>query len=161
VPHRGLNRGRGAVVVAVIAVGEVQVVRDEVVDMVAVGDCIVPAIRAVCVRGQVSLTVVARRAARGIFLAYGEDVLVEVVSVKTVQMPVVEVSGVIFVPDGGVAAPVAVHVVVSFVEVVMGLHGPLSSVMLAEAGTPQFWLSGTLESLTEHHKANACGWTCA
>jgi hypothetical protein len=111
--HKGdLASGAGerAVVVAVVAVRVVQVAVDEVVDVVAVGDRFVAAAGAVHVAGLVAA------AARGAgvqpsgFLVgvTSRLVLVDVVTVRVMQVAVVQVVDVVAVPDRGVAAVGAV-----------------------------------------------------
>lgn len=110
--------------VAVALVRVVQVARDEVVDVVAVGDWLVAAALAVDVAVAMSLAGVAGAAVRGVRGVDGEAVLVDVVTVDVVQVAVVQVVGVALVRDGGVAAagPVGVGVGV----VAMAGHGDSS-----------------------------------
>jgi hypothetical protein len=92
------------VVVAVVAVGVMEMVAHEVIDMVAVGHCFVPAVVAVDVLGVVVGTAVAGRAAVGVLGVDLQDVLVDVVPVGVVEMAVVHVVDVVGVRYGRVPA---------------------------------------------------------
>ena len=89
-------------VVAVVAVGVVQLAGDEVVDVVAVRDGRVPAVGAMDVIGVVALASVC--AAVRMLIVDGDDVLIDVVAVGVVQMAVVHVIDVTFVSDREVTA---------------------------------------------------------
>lgn len=132
-------------VVAVVAVGMMEMVADEVVDMVAVRDLRVPAIGAVDVSVVVPTAVVRRGARVGIGVGHLEDVLVDVVAVGMVEVPVVQIVDVIAVLDGDVAAPGAVLVRVIFVDVVSRVrHDP--TVRIAPGRAPQLRTRHTLTS---------------
>jgi hypothetical protein len=92
------------VVVAVIAVRMMQVPVDEIVDVVAVRHRLVPAAGAVLVARLMPLAPVLGRAAVGVLGRDLDDVLVDVVAVRMVQVSVVQVVDVIAVADGGVPA---------------------------------------------------------
>jgi hypothetical protein len=100
------------VVIAVSVVRVVQVIADAVVDVIAVGDALVAAVRAVGVVARVRHAGVRRGAEARVVAADRQGVLVGVVAVDEVEMAVVEVVGVVFVPDPDVAAVGAVGVVV-------------------------------------------------
>lgn len=117
--------GDWAVIVAVSAVGVMEVAIDEVVRVIAVGDRIVPAARPVHVRGIVCLAVVIRGARRWVFGADREGVVVDVISVSVMQMAVVQEVLVTVVLDGLVTAVRAVRVVVIRVLLVL-THACLS-----------------------------------
>lgn len=106
------------VVVAVVAVGVMQVVIDDVVSVVAVGHCRVIAVRAVDVAGLVSAALVSRRAALGVRRVDRQRVLVDVIAVGMVEVAVVEVVDVIVVLDCGVPATGLVLMLVAFVNLV-------------------------------------------
>ena len=102
-------------VVAVPAVRVVQVPVHEVVGVVAVGDGLVPAARAVDVAGLVRVAAVLGGAPVGMLGAHVEHELVDVRLVRAVQGPVVQVVDVVAVLDGRVPAAGAVDVPVLLV----------------------------------------------
>jgi len=111
--------GQCAVVVAVRAVGVVQVTSDEEVDVVAVRHGGVTTAGAVGVRGVVRAARVARRARGWVGAADLEDTLIDVAVVGVVEVTVVEVVDVVAVLHGGVTAVRAVDMGV----LVVGLMG--------------------------------------
>jgi len=108
----------GAVVVAMAAVGMMQVARDEVVDVVAVRDGLVPA----ALRVNMFLRVTAAAVRRGADCRVGgadlEDALVHVAFVAVVKVAVVQVVDVVAVLDCEVTAIGAVCVIVIWMGVV-------------------------------------------
>jgi hypothetical protein len=98
----------GPVVVAVVAVWVMEVTADQVVDVLAVGDRLVAAVRSVLVFG----AVVAGRAVGGIGLADRQYVALDAARAVMVQLTLVEMIHVIVVADGGMTAAWAVLVVV-------------------------------------------------
>lgn len=117
-------------VVAVVAVGVVEVAVDQIVDVVAVGHGLVSAAGAVDMAVLVTGAPVFRGASGRVRLADLDHVLVHVVSVGVMEVAVVEVVHVVPVLDGDVAALGAVDVVVVLVLVavhidhVFGRVGP-------------------------------------
>ena len=97
----------GTVVVAVVAVGVMQVAVDEVVDMVSVGDRFVTT--------GVGAALVCGGAVGWVGGADFERVLIDVVVVDVMEVAVVEVVDVARMLDCGVSAAFAVHVIVGFV----------------------------------------------
>jgi hypothetical protein len=77
------------VIIAVVAVGVMQVPVDQVVDVVAMRHRLVTAVRAVDVVGVVALTLVVGCALRRIVVVDVEAVLVDVVLVWVVQVAIV------------------------------------------------------------------------
>lgn len=109
-------------VVAVAAVGVVQVAFDQVVHVVAVGHRGVAAAGAVAVVGVVAGAQVLGRAFGGVLRVDRQLVFVDVVAVGVVQVAVVQVVHVAVVLDRGVTAVGAVFVLVGLVGVVAA-HG--------------------------------------
>lgn len=111
-PARPATEGSGQrqrpVIVAVIPVRMVQVIPDEMVDMMAMRHGLVTAGWTVLVRRIVTSAAVLRRATLGIFRAYPDDVLVDMVAVRMMQMPIMQVVDVTVVADGGVTASATV-----------------------------------------------------
>jgi hypothetical protein len=107
-----LDHVDGPVVVAVVAVWVVKVTADQVVDVLAVRDRLVAALRSVLVFGLVFVAVVAGRAVGGVGLADRQCVALHAALAVVVQFAVVEVIHVIVMADGGVTAARAVLVVV-------------------------------------------------
>jgi hypothetical protein len=119
------------VVVAVVTVRVVQVAVDQIVDMVAMRHYLVTATRAMLVPGLVSLAAVLRRAAVGVRCRYVDYVLVDVVSVRMVQVAVVQVVDMIAVAHRRVTAVRAVRMrVVSVVRFLARRHGGLPAFVI-------------------------------
>jgi hypothetical protein len=102
--------GDGSVVVAVPVVRVVEMPTNEIVDVIAVGNLLVTAIGAVNVRGFVSAAGVLGSAISGVGRADFENVLVDVVTVRVMQMRVVQVVEMIAMLDRRVPASGAVLV---------------------------------------------------
>lgn len=100
-------------VVAVVAVGVVQVAGHQVIGVVAVRHGFMTAARSVLVPLLVLAAVVRRRAARGVGCVDGELVLLDLVAVDVMEVAVVEVIDVAIVPDAGVATVGPVPMLVS------------------------------------------------
>ena len=115
-----LNRDR-SVVVAVLGVRVMQVIADDVVDVVAVGNPLVAAAGAVPVRSVVAAALVICGAAGRVGVADVEDVLVDVVTMWVVQVPVVHVVDVTVVLYRRMAAVGTVLVGVVRVDRVLGV----------------------------------------
>jgi hypothetical protein len=124
------------VVVAVPAVRVVQVAVDDVVGVIAVRDRFMAAAGAVRVILPVITTRMGRRAVRRVRATHGELVLVDVVAMRMVQVPVVEVVGVPVVLDLRVAAVRAVLMIVVLVF----------RVIVAHRRVPFAWLAQPLQS---------------
>ena len=122
------------VVVAVLFVLVVKVSVDDIVDMVAMWDRVVPALPTVDVALLVRGARVGRRAGGGIRLPGREDVLVDVPLMEIMQS-VVEVVFVPLVLDRFVSAGGAVWVLVSHVRLVLS-HGQPPFLSVAHSGTP-------------------------
>lgn len=97
-----------------------QVPVDQVVDVIAVRDRLVATRHAVLVAAVVPGTGMVRGAIRRVRIADGNDVLVDVIVVRVMQMAVVQVIDVIVVPHGDVPAVGAVDMVVVAVNRVIG-----------------------------------------
>jgi hypothetical protein len=91
------------VVVAVIVVGVVQVVGDQVVDMVAVRHRLMAASGAMGMPGLMLAAGMLRGAVLGVRLTGFDHVLVHVIPVRVMQVPVVQVVHMSVVAHGGVA----------------------------------------------------------
>lgn len=115
-------------VIAVIAVGMVQVAVDEVVDMIAVGHRFVAATGAMHMIGIVAGAGMIGGAVGGVGRAHLDHVLIDVIAVGMVQVSVVQVVDVIAVPNGGV--PAAGAVLVGMVDMFIAAHGSAPSVQM-------------------------------
>jgi hypothetical protein len=106
-----------------------QVPVHDIVDMVAVRNCVMSTLSVVGMARVVSGARMRRRAASRIWLACAENVLVDVPLVDMMQVPVVKIVLVAFVFDGLVPALGPVLMIVSVVYPVIRLHRslPLSS----------------------------------
>jgi hypothetical protein len=87
-----------------IAVGMVQVAINQVIDVIAVRNGRVAAIRAVLVGLFVALAAVLRRAFRRVCGTYGQHVFLNLVALGMVHAAIVQVIDVAFVNDAGVPA---------------------------------------------------------
>jgi hypothetical protein len=104
--HRSpdLRQGQRAVIVAVIPVRVMQVSVDQVVDVVSVRHCLVPASRTMQMRAVMPAAPVLGRAPVRIGRRHIDAVLVHVILVHVVHMTVVEVVDVIAMANGGMPA---------------------------------------------------------
>jgi hypothetical protein len=119
------RRGRGlqfAVVVAVSSVRMVKMPRDQVVDMIAMRHCIVPASGAVNMSGVMRTASVLRRALIRVRGSRFHGVVVHVIPVYMVHMSVMQVVCVSIVPDGLVSAIRSMNVTMSCVLRASGGH---------------------------------------
>lgn len=98
-----------------VAVRVMQVAVDEVVDMVAVRYCFMAATWAVYMAGVVAAAFVLGSASIWVLGADFNDVLVDMVAVRVMEVAIVQVIDVVAVFDGGVAAVFAVLVVMMVV----------------------------------------------
>lgn len=121
----GFASEHGPVVVAVVAVGVVQVTIHQIVDVVAVRDRLVATPLAVDVVCVVAAAVMVGRAGGRVAVRDLDDVLIDVVTMGMVQVPIMQVVGVPIVLDGLMAASRAVDVVVRFVDIASRHWGPL------------------------------------
>ncbi len=100
-----------------ISVGVMQVPVHQIVDVIAVGDRLVSASGAVLVAIVVRAARVIGRAVRGVGAADRQLVLVDVVRVRMVQVPIVQVVGMTVVADRHVATAFAMRVRVPVVSI--------------------------------------------
>ncbi len=103
-------------IVAMSAVGKVQVPSDDIVHMVAMGDGGMPTARFVTMAGLMFVTGMCRSTGSGILAGDGECMFVDVVLMEVVQVAVVQVVGMVFVCDRLVAAVCSVTVAVLVVD---------------------------------------------
>jgi hypothetical protein len=123
VPRSGVHHFDGSVVVAVVAVRVMQVAINEVVNVVAVWHSLVPAagsVHMVCiVFGLVAWSTHVR-----ILLAHLDDMLIDVVAVRVMQMAIVQVVHMAIVSNGGMPAArtVLMVMVISGMDVMVVDH---------------------------------------
>lgn len=98
------------VIVAVVAVGMMQVSIDQIVDMISVGHRLVTAIRSMAVSRVMPAAAMLGRTAIRVCRTDLDDVLIDVIVVRVMQMAVVQVVDVTVVPDCDVAAALAMDV---------------------------------------------------
>lgn len=110
------------VIVTVIAMRMVQMAVHQVVDMVAMRNRFVSALRPVDMRLRMRATSMARRARIRILRRYFQRMLVDMIAMRAVQVPVMDVIHMIVVHDGGVSAAFAVHMRMGFVDGVFRAH---------------------------------------
>lgn len=109
-------------VIAVIAIGMMEVAIDQVIDVVSVGNGRVPAVGSVLVTGGVSAAIVACGAACWIGGVHLQRVFVHMILMRGVQVAVVQVVGVTVVLDRGMAAALAVLMGMILVNFVLSWH---------------------------------------
>ena len=102
----------GAVVVAVVAMGMVQVPTHDVVDMVAMGNGLVAAVGTVGVSGVMTAAGVGGGAVGGIVGVDGQAVFLDARGAHMVQVAVMKVIDMVAMPDRRVAASGTVLVIV-------------------------------------------------
>jgi hypothetical protein len=119
------REGERSVVVAMAAARVVQVAFDEIVDVVAVGHRIVTTVGTMRMGRVVTGTDMTRLAPGRVGVVDRDDVLVDVIAVRVVQVTVVQVVDVVPMPHGRVAAVGAVNVGVALVCLAVR-HGALS-----------------------------------
>jgi hypothetical protein len=108
----------------------VQVPAHEVIGVIAVRHALVPAAGAVRVAALVRAARVRGRAVVAVRPTHREHVLVRVIAVDVVQVPVVQVVGVVLVPNGRMAAAIAVAMSVLGVRVMVAhSHSPFTSLL--------------------------------
>ncbi|HEX9490903.1 MAG TPA: hypothetical protein VF930_11490 [Stellaceae bacterium] len=83
-------------------------ITDEIIDIITMRHGLVTAGWTMLVRRIVTSAAVLRRAALGIFRAYPDDVLVDMVAMRMMQMLIMQVVDVTVMADGGVTASVTV-----------------------------------------------------
>jgi hypothetical protein len=114
------------VIVAVIAVREVQVPADEIVRVIAVGHRLVSAVRAVRVSWIVPATAVPRRALRGIRCIDLDAALVDVIAVNVMQMPVMQVVAMVTMLNALVSTAGLMNMLVRCVRLVVAHEASLA-----------------------------------
>jgi len=112
---------------------------DDIVDMVAVRNCLMSTLSAVGMARVVSGARMGRRAASRIRLARGENVLVDVSLVEMMQVPVVKIVLVAIVFDGLVPAVGPVLMIVPVVYRVIRFHRSLSRSPASSLGERCSW----------------------
>jgi hypothetical protein len=111
------------VIIAVAVVLVVQMTIDEVIDVIPVGDSRVAAIRSVYVPGFVTTANVPARASCRVCSGDFDRVLFDLSSgCRMVKVPIVQVIHMSVVLDGGMAAALAVHMVVVVMMIVVCRH---------------------------------------
>ncbi len=118
-------------VVAVTVVGMVEVAIDQVIHVIAVGDGLVATRGTVAMAGLMRAAGVIRRAGGGVGGVHCQRMLIDMVAVRRVEMPVVQIVNVIVMDDGRMSAIFAVHVGVVVVDLVVA-HA--STFILGRAG---------------------------
>jgi hypothetical protein len=114
------------VIVAVARVGVVQMPADEVVHMVSMRNRLVPTAWAMSVLALMFPARVIRRAARRIRAAHGDGMVIDMLAVHVVQVTIVQIIGVTFVPHSSM--PTSSTVLVLPVILVLGTVHRASSI---------------------------------
>jgi polyferredoxin len=113
----------GTVIVAVVAIGVMEVAFHDVVNVLAVRNRLVAAVCTVLVTGLVAVALVTVGAVRRILCVDVELVLIDVALVERMQVAVVEVVSVVVVNDGRVTAVLAVLMGMVLVDLMQIRHG--------------------------------------
>jgi hypothetical protein len=113
-------------VIAVISVWMMQVAIHQIVDVVPMRHRFVSATWAVYVIWRMAATVMVGRTAVRVFCAYLNSVLIDMIAMRMVQMPIMQIVDVVAMPDGRVPAVRAVLVVMmGMVGFIAGAHAAL------------------------------------
>ena len=107
-------------IVTVIAVCMVEVTFHQVIGMVAVRNRFVSAIGPVFVSFLVSFAIVVRGTRCLVFSTYGDSVLVNMTSMRKVEVSIMQIVQVAVVLDGRMSAVRTMHVRVRFVNLMIG-----------------------------------------
>jgi hypothetical protein len=99
-------------VIAVVAMGMVQVTVDEIVDMIAMRDRFVAAARSMNVSSVMSGAAMVWRATIRVLVAHFNAMFVHMIRARMVKMAIVEIIHMAAVPDSNVAAAGSMHVIV-------------------------------------------------
>jgi len=102
--ERSGGQRQWAVVIAVVAMREMQMAIDQIIHMVAVRHHFMPASGAVDVAGLVTCAAMLRGAGGGIGGAYGNHMLIDVPLVREVQVAIVQIIDMAIMANGGMAA---------------------------------------------------------
>jgi hypothetical protein len=106
-----------------IAVRMVKMAVHEVIHMIAVGHCFMPATRAMHVSWLMSRAAVAWRAVVGICRAQFDHVLIDMIAMGMMEMAIVQIVHVIAMTNGGMTAAGAVQmIVIGVVRKIAGTH---------------------------------------
>lgn len=117
--NRKLGGVHGAVVVTVPAVRMVEVAVHQVINVIAMGHGFMAAVRAMPVALFMSAAEMIRRASYRVVRIDGQPVLIDMVAVRRMEMPVVQIVHVVVVHDCRVSAVFAVHMRMVFVDFVV------------------------------------------
>jgi hypothetical protein len=91
-------------VIAMRAMGEVQMAGDQIINMVSVRHGLMSAVRAMAMSGLVPLAAMGRRASSRVFHGDTEPMFIDMIAVWMVQMSIVQVVGVTVMGDGRMPA---------------------------------------------------------
>ena len=112
-------------VIAMRAMGEVQMTGDQIIDMVSVRHGLMSAVRAMAMSGLMPLTAMGRRASSRVLHGDTEPMFIDMVIMRMMKMSVMEIVGVAIMGDGRMPA------VRSVLMIVMLMNG-----MVAHRRTP-------------------------
>lgn len=91
-------------VIAMRAMGEVQMAGDQIIDMVSVRHGLMSAVRAMAMSGLMPLAAMARRASSRVFRSDTEPMFIDVVAVWMMKVSVMEIIGVVVMGDSWMPA---------------------------------------------------------
>ncbi|WP_242467768.1 hypothetical protein [Thiocapsa imhoffii] len=123
-------------IIAVIPVRVMEMAFDQIVDMIPVRYRLVPAAGSMHVTGVMTSAVMRRRALIGIGRSHRNDVLVDMVSMRMMEMPVVQVIDVAVVLDRRVPATGAMFMIVIGVFLAAHRSRPPEGVVTASQTAP-------------------------
>lgn len=114
----------GAVIVAMIAMGMMEMTINQVINVIAVRDGFVTATGAMDVARFMAIAMVLRRATVGVCVRYGDYMFIHVVFMWMMKMTIVQIVDMPFVTDGGMAAVGSMNMVmIGVVREVACAHG--------------------------------------
>lgn len=91
-------------VIAMRAMGEVQMAGDQIIDMVSVRHGLMSAVRAMAMSGLMPLAAMGRRASSRVFRSDTEPMFIDVVAVWMMKVSVMEIIGVVVMGDSWMPA---------------------------------------------------------
>lgn len=91
-------------VIAMRAMGEVQMAGDQIIDMVSVRHGLMSAVRAMAMSGLMPLAAVGRRASSGVLHGDTEPMFIDMVTMRVMKVSVMEIIGVVVMGDSRMPA---------------------------------------------------------
>ena len=119
----GLDDLDRAVIVAMIAMRMVQAAIDQIIDVIAMGHRLMAAIRPMHMAGIMALAGLAVVAAVRVLGADLDDMLIDMIAMRVMEVPIVKIIHMVAMADGGMAAILTVLMRVIVVDAAVVAHG--------------------------------------